>query len=860
MEPAYKVLKTNTTAHQIWKDLLTIVNSLIVALLIVVAFVEILHINVDTYGVKKILPTLILAVIAANFSYILVRLLVDIANVVITVFSKTDKITGMINNPDVFAFPEFEWSSWFSNLLINLVLFAAAIMMYVLAFLFVIRNWVIYFLAIVSPIAFMAMVLPQTKSLFNQWWQNVIRWVFMPVVSIGLLWLAAQMTTLIKATSIMGAVIVGTLLYFAITMPFKLGGSIMSNFTKFTGAKWAAGTAGKYWGQRAANIPIGAWQRFRKAGLNLQREGIGKEGTALNRFSKFVGRNWIGTGMDKVNADKAHNEQLAKGIGEGVQARRYLNKGDKFQIEREWMKNREGEIGEFEKYAQERLLLRGEKNPDDKIYNTLVKFRSSTALAKQRMEHAEKGINSIIQGGTTFLLNSGSRDEKYNDKEFEDKYGITKKEADKLIRHFNNVQKNYNESSEESNKAISNMLKIPYRLRVPIHNVAELKINADQLARILGDFAGDFDNILSTSNEQERQTLTNDVATRRNLSTADRARMLQDLKVYGAVGGNSKTFKRLKAETEKLARDTKAITVGEDIGDIDVVKRVKKKADKNHDKKIEQLVIEGLIKKDETTGEYSDIDPMISDLVTISENKKSVTFNKMRWLQANRARIFLSKDRREKRAEWSEQYDIKQLADALKAGLVTEGVEVEDLIAAHYHDVDGERRTGSVLNASVILDALQAAMKSGNAVDRQIAARGYMGFLGDVKDSADIAERTGRIFQFVGETDLKRKEFEPIVQSFEEITTILNRFDPSSVAVHTGIDATSEEERIAVRKACQQIMDGTDEALKTALLQASKGAVDGILGAMKNMAVQQSPKLVGALVGEVGRPGESANG
>ena len=851
IEPACKVLKTNTAAHEIWKTLLTTVNSLIVALLIVVAFVEILHINVNTYGVKKILPTLILAVIAANFSYIVVRFLVDIANIVITVFSENNKIDGMVNNTEIFEFPAFEWTSWFSNLIINLILLASGILMYVMAFLFLIRNWVIYFLAIVSPVAFMAMVLPQTKSLFNQWWQNIFRWVFMPVVSIGLLWLAAQMTPLIAQSAVMGAAIIGAILYFAITMPFTLGGAIMSNWTKFTGAQWAAGKA-KEWGvTKAKGLGLRAWNNWQQVGLQMQRRG-------KNGFTRWVGRNWLGNSLIKARADLAHEDARSKGLVEGITARHYFNKGNKFQLERRYNEERQGEIGEFEKYGVERILLRGEKNPNDPIFKAFLSSHSGTAAAKQRMDHADKGTNTMIQRATEFLLNKNERNQAMSDDEFEKQFHMTVKEADALVQHFRFVQDQYQESSDEANKSTSNMLKIPYRTRVPIHNVAELKLNADQLARILGDFQEDFDHIFGARNEQERQTMINDVAARRNLSETDRARMLRDLDVYGAVGGESKTFKRLMAETEKLARDTKAITLGEDIGDINVVHRVKGKADSNYQEKIKQLVRDGLIKQDES-GAYSDIDPIISDLVTISNNGRSVELNKMRWLQANRARIFLSKDRREKRSEWLEQYDIKQLADSLEAGLVTEGVEVEDLTAAHFHSVDGDRRTGNVLNASVILDALQSAMKSGNAVDRQIAARGYMGFLGKVGDSADIAERTGRIFQFVGKTDLEGDNFKDIRESFERITTVLNGFD-SSVSVHMGAEATTEEERITIRRACQRVMDGADETLKATLLQASKGAVDGILGAMKNMPVQQSPKLVGALVEEVGRPGESANG
>ena len=72
--------------RNLWVRMMQIVNSLVVLVLLFVAFAEILRLNITTYGIKKILPTLVLAVVAANFSYIICRFIVDIANVSLTLF------------------------------------------------------------------------------------------------------------------------------------------------------------------------------------------------------------------------------------------------------------------------------------------------------------------------------------------------------------------------------------------------------------------------------------------------------------------------------------------------------------------------------------------------------------------------------------------------------------------------------------------------------------------------------------------------------------------------------------------------------------------------------------------------------
>lgn len=400
MEPACKVLKTNTDAHAIWKTLLTLVNSLIVALLIVVAFVEILHINVNTYGVKKILPTLILAVIAANFSYIVVRFLVDIANIVITVFSENNKVGDMVNNPEIFKFPDFEWTSWFSNLIINLILLASGILMYVMAFLFLIRNWVIYFLAIVSPIAFMAMVLPQTKSLFNQWWQNIFRWVFMPVVSIGLLWLAAQMTPLIAQSAVMGAAIIGAILYFAIIMPFKLGGAVMEGWANVVKKPWAAtgGFVGKKIGEgikyTASNYAQGVWGGFKnwardKTGMRLFSTGI-RSKQYLDRHQEYEKAQ-----EDRVKGQLYHNMN------------KNPKKANQEVLRRKRMSGMKGEDEEEYKYVFNDFIKRGLNNPKDPDFVKWRKMWEGSGLAKARMqasdlfekEEENRAVAKAINGG-----------------------------------------------------------------------------------------------------------------------------------------------------------------------------------------------------------------------------------------------------------------------------------------------------------------------------------------------------------------------------------------------------------------------------------------------------------------------------
>lgn len=244
IEPVYSVLKNtdpNTTGGQIaiiWKQIITIINYLVIAILIFVAFAQILRINVNTYGLKKILPALLLAIIAANFSFLFCRLLVDLANITMSLFitqSQSDQLHGVFSgsgwaDPSKFSLKEGTVGTILWFLVAQVFVFVGSALVLVLAYLFFIRIWMIYFLVALSPLAFMATVLPATKSVFNMWWTNFAKWVFLPVISIFWLWLGNQwMGNVTKSNDyMMSYVFAGVCYYLAITTPFKMGGVVMT--------------------------------------------------------------------------------------------------------------------------------------------------------------------------------------------------------------------------------------------------------------------------------------------------------------------------------------------------------------------------------------------------------------------------------------------------------------------------------------------------------------------------------------------------------------------------------------------------------------------------------------------------------
>jgi hypothetical protein len=282
IEPLYKVLTPNVSAYPdsygfapksygyfvayIWQIMMNAVNSLVLLVLVYVAFMNILRLKMDSYAVKKILPTFIMAVIMANFSFLICRIIIDLGNVAVSLFLLGDtnnKITSAFDSlikappisPDAFAADTTNAGATYAGYIFaysmkQLLLMVGSVLMFVLSFLFLIRNIMIYFLVAISPVAFMTMIIPNTSKYFQQWWSNMTKWVFMPVVSVFWLWLAGQFMQAVGSPGTEGGawllplVFAGFAFYMAITSPMKLDKAIVGAWGGLGKKAWGA-TGGK---------------------------------------------------------------------------------------------------------------------------------------------------------------------------------------------------------------------------------------------------------------------------------------------------------------------------------------------------------------------------------------------------------------------------------------------------------------------------------------------------------------------------------------------------------------------------------------------------------------------------------------
>lgn len=173
--------------HEAWSKLQAIANIVFIIFFIIVLFSQITGVGISNYGIKKMLPKLIVTAVLINLSYIICAVLVDLSNVlgvglrgllesglgiqaaqgagagatvsgflVAGSITLTTIIIAVCINP---------------GLVVTLLLFlgSAAIAVLFLWLILVVREVVVILGIVLSPVAFACSALPNTESLFKKW-------------------------------------------------------------------------------------------------------------------------------------------------------------------------------------------------------------------------------------------------------------------------------------------------------------------------------------------------------------------------------------------------------------------------------------------------------------------------------------------------------------------------------------------------------------------------------------------------------------------------------------------------------------------------------------------------------------------
>lgn len=180
-----------------WDNFRNLANIVFAIVLTVIILSQITGFGVSNYGVKKMLPTLIMVAVLSNLSFFLCEVAVDISNIVGydvrrllvdiapvpggdfgdgslgTIIGNTFGALGIgtvAAAGGIFAL--VNWRTWIWPLL--LVILAAVIGVFFFFLLLGARQAGIIILVALAPIAVICYALPNTKSIFSRWWKMFI--------------------------------------------------------------------------------------------------------------------------------------------------------------------------------------------------------------------------------------------------------------------------------------------------------------------------------------------------------------------------------------------------------------------------------------------------------------------------------------------------------------------------------------------------------------------------------------------------------------------------------------------------------------------------------------------------------------
>jgi hypothetical protein len=247
-----------------WAAIRNIANVLFVIAFIVIIFSYLTNTGIDAYNIKRMIPRLIVGALLINLSFTLCALMVDISNILGKTLAET--IGGLVE-PSVSG---GEYTTWegvvttavlagagavalhsaaaYGTLSMLLPVLTSALIVVITTFIILmIRQVLIILLIVISPLAFAAILLPNTSSWFDKW-----RKIFIPVVllfpAISLVYGLSQVAATIvqEYAKNQGSVLLAILALGVQIVPLfltptllRLGGGVLNRFGGMGSSKFA---------------------------------------------------------------------------------------------------------------------------------------------------------------------------------------------------------------------------------------------------------------------------------------------------------------------------------------------------------------------------------------------------------------------------------------------------------------------------------------------------------------------------------------------------------------------------------------------------------------------------------------------
>lgn len=178
--------------EQLWRGSLMLANGFFLLALIIASIAIILRFNTKIYNIKQILGGFITAVILSNLSLLIVRALIEAGtlltnSIYVILGTNQTSVSGMLK--EIYETVSI-WETLISDearLVFIIVVIILSIIFFKLVSILIQRSFWIFALAVAAPLAFALSLLPTTADLAKRWWSEMIKWILILPLTMGLL-------------------------------------------------------------------------------------------------------------------------------------------------------------------------------------------------------------------------------------------------------------------------------------------------------------------------------------------------------------------------------------------------------------------------------------------------------------------------------------------------------------------------------------------------------------------------------------------------------------------------------------------------------------------------------------------------
>src|SRR5581483_1501834 len=323
-----------------WKAFRDLANIFFIFIILFIAISTILQIN--GFNTKKLLINLIIIALLINFSLFFTKVIIDASNYFsysfysalplnnsantngVTATGLMDAFVGPLHLKDLYNYQTDQNGNYVedpvnqtANANVKLMAIVLGIVVYLIAafvflagaIIFIVRFLMLVILMIFSPVAFIAMILPQTNKYASQWWDKLFSEALVAPIFFMLIWVSLRIlnsTSFLNNQNISGnpfvalasgsRAAIGVLFSYAVVIGFLIASLILAKNGGTRGGKLALQT---FHGIRKRAQGIAGRSAVRGFGINALNKSFEKGG----RFERF-GNTRVGDAVKRATTGR----------------------------------------------------------------------------------------------------------------------------------------------------------------------------------------------------------------------------------------------------------------------------------------------------------------------------------------------------------------------------------------------------------------------------------------------------------------------------------------------------------------------------------------------------------------------------